>query len=62
MYFMNKDISFSSSSKCLKISAHVDEGYLEGSVSQIFFIEILDFILCNLEKKVLKNEQKLPVF
>ena len=27
-----------------------------------FFIEVLDFILCNLEKKVLKNEQKLPVF
>ena len=26
-----------------------------------FFIEVLDFILCNLEK-VLKNEQRLPVF
>ena len=27
-----------------------------------FFIWVLVFILCNLEKKVLKNDQKLPVF
>ena len=27
-----------------------------------FFIYVLVLILCNLEKKVLKNDQKLPVF
>ena len=40
---------------------HVDESYMEGSMSQIFD-SVLVFILCNLEKKVLKNDQKLPIF
>ena len=37
-YFLNKDISFDIPLICLKFSTHADEGYLEGSLSQIFYL------------------------
>ena len=36
LYFFNKDISFDIPWKFLKFGIHVNEGYMEGSVSQIF--------------------------
>ena len=40
---------------------HVDEGHLEGSVSQIFYLGP-SFYFMQSRKKVVKNDQKLPVF
>ena len=37
IYFLNKDMSFNSLSKCLKFSAYLDEGHSEGRVSQILY-------------------------
>ena len=40
---------------------HLDGGHLEGNVSQIFLLGP-SFHFKNSRKKVLKNDQKLPVF
>ena len=40
---------------------HVDEGYIEGSVSQIIDLGP-SFYFMQSRKNVLKNYQKLPVF
>ena len=47
-YFFNKDISLNIRSICLKFGIHVDEGHLEGSVSQIFYLGP-SFFLSSLE-------------
>ena len=61
IYLLNKEISFNISSNCLKCSAHVDEDHMEGSVLR-FFIEVLVFILCNLEKTSFKKCTKVTHF
>ena len=38
IYFLNKDISLNNSLICLKFSIHAEEGQLEGSVSQNFYL------------------------
>ena len=38
IYFLNKDFSLNISYICLKFVIHVDEGQMEGSVSQIFYL------------------------
>ena len=38
IHFFNKEISFNIPLICLKFSTHADEGHLEGSVSQIFYL------------------------
>ena len=38
IHFFNKDISFNIPCKFLKFDMHVDEGYLEGSLSQICYL------------------------
>ena len=40
---------------------HVDEGHLEGSVSQMFYLGP-SFYFMQSRKKSYKNYQKLPVF
>ena len=55
LYFFNKDISFNIPWKLMKFKIHVLEGNSEGTVSQIFDLG-LSFLLCNLEKKVSKDD------
>ena len=44
IYFFNKDISFNIPLICLNVSIHVDEGLLEGSLSQIFYLSARLFL------------------
>ena len=61
IYFFNKDISVNIPSIFLIFFIHADEGHLEGSVSQNFDLGP-NFDFRQSRKKVLKNDQKLPVF
>ena len=54
-YFFNKDISFNIPWELMKFKINILEGHSEGTVSQILYLG-LSFILCNLEKKVSKND------
>ena len=60
-YFLNKDVAFDISKICMEFSTHVDDSHLEESVSQNFDLGNI-LILCNLEKKVLKNDKKLSPY
>ena len=52
-YGFNRDISFDILLICRKISAHADEGHLEGSVSQNFDLgPTLILNLCTVNKSV----------
>ena len=57
IYFLNKDISFNIPSTFLISLIYVDEGHMEGSVSQIFDLGP-SFYFMRSRKKVLKNDQK----
>ena len=52
-----KDIS----SKCLKFSIHVDEGHLEGTMSQISYL-VPSFYLIKSRKLSFKKYKKFPEF
>ena len=60
LYYFNMDISFNIPWKKLKFEIHVNEGCMEGTVSQILY---LDPSFCFIKSRTisLKN-QKLPVF
>ena len=51
IYFLNKDISFNISLICLRFSIHVDEGRMEGSVSQNVYL-CLSFHFMKSRKKM----------
>ena len=60
-HFLNKDISVNIDIK-LSDFQHVLMRYDCRETCLRFLIQVIVFILCNLEKQVLKNEQKLPLF
>ena len=54
LYFFNKDISFNIPYIVLKFEVHVNEGYMEGSVSQIFDL-LLSFCFIKSRKLTFKK-------
>ena len=54
LYFLNKDISFNIPSNVLKFDIHVNGGYMEGSVSQIFYL-LLSFCFIKSRKLSFKK-------
>ena len=65
LYFLNMDISLIMTVTCMTICRDVAKTRMEGSVSQIFYLDFsfhfMEFRILEFEKNT-KKQQKLPVF